>query len=106
MTTIILIIVNKCYLVVGPYEDSIFHLSMSICVVLIQVLFSQPCCCGIMAEASLSFLRDIISQQISGSSGSFPLSYHTPSKMLPEPLRLGTSRSVLSFIMTNLILLQ
>lgn len=75
MTITILVIVNTFHLVrdwVGPYKNPISHISMSICVVLTQVLFRRPYCWGIMGEASLSLLRDTVSQQISWTSDSFP----------------------------------
>lgn len=55
---------------VGPHESSPSHVSMSIGVVIVLVLFRQPYRCGILSEASPSFPKDTMSQKTFWSSES------------------------------------
>lgn len=70
---------------VGPHRNFPFCHSFSVEIVIVQVLFRQSYCWGAMGVASMSFLRDTTSQQVSWSSGSYNLSFSS-SAMFPEPL--------------------
>lgn len=53
---------------VKPCELYPFYISMSVCIILFQVMFRQPCCWEFMGVAFLIFLRDTISRQTPCSS--------------------------------------